>query len=43
MAVPTLMDRGLALRCPGAAYRRLEHEAGLIQENDCAALTPGFF
>jgi hypothetical protein len=43
VAVPTLMDRCLALRCPGTAHRGLEHEATLINANDGTALTPGFF
>jgi len=42
VAVPALMDRCLALRCPGTAHRGLQHAATLIKENDGTALTPGF-
>jgi hypothetical protein len=43
MPVPTLVDGCLALRCPGAAHRGLAHEASFINEDECVALTLGFF
>ena len=43
VTIPTIMDRCLALRCPRPAHRGLQHEAALINQNDRAALTPGFF
>ena len=43
MAVPAIVDGRLALRCPRAAHRGLQHEATLINKDDGAALTPGFF
>jgi hypothetical protein len=43
IAVLTIMDGRLALRCPCAPYRGLDHEATLVNEDYGAALTPGFF
>ena len=43
MTVPTIMDGCVPLGGPGAAHRGLKHEACLINKNDGAALTPGFF
>ena len=43
MAVPTVMARRLALRCPCASYRGLEHAATLVNADNGTALPPGFF
>ena len=42
MSIPTVMERGGRRRCPGPANRGLKHEAGLVNENDGTACTPGF-
>ena len=43
MAVPTVLARGFALRCPRAPHRGLQHEAALIKQDNGAPLTPGIF
>jgi len=43
VAVPTIMDRNLNLWCPRTPHRGLQHEAGLIHENNGTAFTLGFF
>lgn len=43
VAVPTVLDGGVPLRCPGAAHGRLHHETSLSKKNNRTALTPGFF
>jgi hypothetical protein len=43
VAIPTVMDGRVAPRRPRPADRGLEHEAGFIDENERASLTPGFF
>lgn len=42
VAVPTVMNGGLPLGGPRAAHHGLQHEAGLIDKDEGAALTPGF-
>jgi hypothetical protein len=43
MAIPTVMDQGVALWGPGARHRGVQHEPGLVNKNDGAAFPPGFF
>lgn len=43
VTVPTRMDGGFPLGCPRPTHRGLQHEATLIEKDDGAALTPGFF
>jgi hypothetical protein len=43
MAVPTIVHGGVARRCPGAAYRRVQQEAARSEHDQGAALTPGLF
>jgi hypothetical protein len=43
VAVPARVDGRFAPWCPGATHRRLEHEAGLIDQDQGAPVTPGFF
>jgi hypothetical protein len=43
VTVPTIMDGCVPLGGPCPAHRRLEHEATLIEKDNGAALTPGFF
>ena len=43
MAIPTIVDGGLALGYPRPAHGGLQHEAALIAQDNGAALTPGFF
>ena len=43
VAIPARVDGGLALRGPRPAHSGLAHEAGLIQQDQRAAFTPGFF
>jgi hypothetical protein len=43
VAVPTLRNWGLPLGCPSPAHCRLEHAAGLSNDDNGAALTLGFF
>jgi hypothetical protein len=43
MAIPAVMDWRLAPRRPGPSDSRLQYEAGFINEEEGATLTPGFF
>jgi hypothetical protein len=43
MAVPAVMHRRVTSRCPSPADSGLQHKAGFINQDERAALTPGFF
>jgi len=42
-AIPTVLNRGLATRCPCASDNRLEHKAAFIQQNNGFTAFSGFF
>ena len=43
VSVPTVMEGCVPLWCPGAPHRGWQHKAGLINQDEGAAFTPGFF
>jgi hypothetical protein len=43
MAIPAVMHRCVTSRRPGSANRGLQHKAGFVNEDECTALTLGFF
>jgi hypothetical protein len=43
MTVPTMLEGSVTLGGPGTAQGELEQKSGLVNEDNVAPVTPGFF